>query len=230
MKRTSLWMTFAVLLVLVLEMTIPASAATSGVLPSSPSTVLVAALWFPDFPSFPWKSSSSKSSSSASSTSSVQSSSKSSSIASSSSSTSQSVASQSSSSVDISLVAIRKRILELVNEERKKAGVVPLSEESHLTQAAQAHAEDMWKRNYFSHINPEGKGSTDRIRAAGYPLTGRWYTGENIAKGQTTAEQVMTSWLQSLGHRSNILNRNFRDIGIGYYDKHWVQDFGAHNL
>jgi uncharacterized protein YkwD len=101
--------------------------------------------------------------------------------------------------------------------------------ESHLQTAAQKHAEDMKSRNYFDHVNPDGQTPTERIRAAGYPMDGTWYTGENIAKGQTTAEQVMRDWMNSSGHRANILSKNFKEIGIGFTSNYWVQNFGAHN-
>jgi uncharacterized protein YkwD len=138
--------------------------------------------------------------------------------------------SSSSSSTDSSLSSVRARILELVNQARKDNGLPALQKESHLEQAAQKHAEDMKKRNYFSHNTPEGKTPTDQIRDAGYPLNGRWYTGQNIAEGQRSAEEVMKDWMNSSGHRKNILSKNFREIGVGFYQNVWVQDFGAHNL
>lgn len=88
----------------------------------------------------------------------------------------------------------------------------------------------MKKRGYFDHVTPEGKTPTNQMRNAGYPLTGRWFTGQNIAAGQTSPEQVMNDWMQSPGHRANILKKEFRDLGVGFYQNTWVQDFGAHDL
>jgi len=80
-----------------------------------------------------------------------------------------------------------------------------------LATAAQQHSDDMANRNYFSHTTPEGVTFDKRENNAGYPSPG----GENIAQGQTTAQQVMTDWMNSPGHRANILNCTFAAIGIG---------------
>ncbi len=101
--------------------------------------------------------------------------------------------------------------------------------ESHLQAAAQTHAKDMKNNDYFEHNTLDGQTPTDQIRSAGYPLTGSWHTGQNIAMGQTTVEQVMNDWMNSPGHRANILSKNYREIGIGFYQNEWVQDFGNHN-
>jgi uncharacterized protein YkwD len=79
-------------------------------------------------------------------------------------------------------------------------------------------------RNYFSHDTPEGVTFDQRIKDAGYPLPG----GENIAKGQRTAQQVMTDWMNSSGHRANILNCDYTAIGVGVNTSAWTwtQDFG----
>ena len=107
-----------------------------------------------------------------------------------------------------------------------------LKVESHLELAAQKHAEDMANRNFFDHVNPDGLAPTDRIRNSGYPMTGSWATGENIAKGQPTAQDVMNSWMNSPGHKANILSSNFKELGVGHYVKngthYWVQNFGSH--
>ncbi|MGV9632530.1 CAP domain-containing protein, partial [Streptomyces sp. NPDC003487] len=97
-----------------------------------------------------------------------------------------------------------------------------------LRDAAQAHSDDMAARDYFDHVSPDGTDPGKRITAAGY----RWSTyGENIAKGQQTADSVMTSWMNSPGHRANILNCSFKNIGIGIHDGSggpwWTQDFGS---
>ena len=116
------------------------------------------------------------------------------------------------------------QVVDLVNGERAKAGCGALAEESHLDKAAQDYSDDMSARDFFSHNNPEGVTFDKRIKNAGYPKPG----GENIAKGQTSPAQVMESWMNSEGHRANILNCSFTKIGVGVTTAgwYWVQDFG----
>ncbi len=116
------------------------------------------------------------------------------------------------------------QVLALVNDERDKAGCDPVAEESHLDQAAQGHSDDMSQRDYFSHDTPEGESFADRITAAGYPKPG----AENIAKGATSADQVMRMWMNSSGHRKNILNCSLKKLGVGVTTDgwYWTQDFG----
>ncbi|SFW55410.1 Uncharacterized conserved protein YkwD, contains CAP (CSP/antigen 5/PR1) domain [Amycolatopsis australiensis] len=116
------------------------------------------------------------------------------------------------------------QVIALVNDERANAGCKPLEEESHLTEAAQDYSDDMSARNFFSHTNPEGVTFDQRIKNAGYAKPG----AENIAKGQTSAQQVMDAWMNSEGHRANILNCSLTKIGVGVTTKgwYWVQDFG----
>ena len=97
-----------------------------------------------------------------------------------------------------------------------------------LANAAQSHAKDMMENNYFSHTGLNGSTPGDRITAEGY----RWQTyGENIARGYGTAQRVMDGWMASEGHRKNILNDAFTEIGIGYTDgplsgdDYFVQNF-----
>ncbi|MEU9268853.1 sigma-70 family RNA polymerase sigma factor [Streptomyces sp. NPDC048251] len=120
------------------------------------------------------------------------------------------------------------QVIALVNEERATAGCGPLTDDSLLRDAAQGHSDDMAARDFFDHTNPDGADPGQRITAAGY----RWSTyGENIAKGQQTASSVMTSWMNSEGHRANILNCAFKNIGVGIHDgaggPWWTQNFGA---
>ncbi|MER7537667.1 sigma-70 family RNA polymerase sigma factor [Streptomyces sp. NPDC097704] len=120
-----------------------------------------------------------------------------------------------------------QQVISLVNSERAKAGCGPLTENSLLTKAAQGHSDDMAARNFFDHTNPDGDGPGERITAAGYAWSSY---GENIAKGQTTAAQVMESWMNSPGHRANILNCGFKEIGIGIHTSggpYWTQAFGS---
>ncbi|MEU9861219.1 sigma-70 family RNA polymerase sigma factor [Streptomyces sp. NPDC047971] len=118
-------------------------------------------------------------------------------------------------------------VISIVNSERAKAGCGPLTENSLLTQAAQGHSVDMAARNFFDHTNPDGDGPGERVTATGY----RWSTyGENIAMGQRTPADVMESWMNSPGHRANILNCSFKEIGIGIHSEggpYWTQVFGA---
>lgn len=116
------------------------------------------------------------------------------------------------------------QVIDLVNAERADAGCSPVSNESHLAAAAQGHSDDMSARNYFSHTTPEGVTFDQRIRAAGYDKPG----AENIAKGQSNAAKVMDAWMNSEGHRANILNCKLKKIGVGVNTKgmYWTQNFG----
>lgn len=120
------------------------------------------------------------------------------------------------------------QVVALVNKERAAAGCGPLTENADLEKAALDHSEDMDARDFFDHSNPSGEDPGERITAAGY----RWSTyGENIARGQQTPEAVMESWMNSPGHRANILNCSFKNIGVGVHKgaggPWWTQDFGA---
>ncbi|MFH8369871.1 sigma-70 family RNA polymerase sigma factor [Streptomyces sp. NPDC018031] len=119
-------------------------------------------------------------------------------------------------------------VTRLVNAERARNGCGPMTLNSRLDTAAQRHSDDMADRGFFDHTNPDGAGPGERITAAGY----RWSTyGENIAAGQRTPEDVIRSWMNSPGHRANILNCSFKEIGIGYREgaggPWWTQNFGA---
>jgi uncharacterized protein YkwD len=119
-------------------------------------------------------------------------------------------------------------ILVLTNAERSNAGLGSLTLHPLLNQAAQAHAQDMADNSYFSHTGLSGSTAGTRITATGYV----WQTyGENIAMGYRSANAVMTGWMNSPGHRANILKTNFLDIGIGYAlspsgQAYYVQVFG----
>jgi uncharacterized protein YkwD len=127
---------------------------------------------------------------------------------------------------------VRTEMLAAVNAERRKAGVPPLTANSRLDQAAQRHAEDMLARNYFAHESPERKTVRERAREAGYD----WRAiGENIAEGQTSVAEVMKTWMNSPGHRHNILDRDFKELGAGLalgrngsgWRVKWAQAFGT---
>jgi uncharacterized protein YkwD len=121
-------------------------------------------------------------------------------------------------------------VIDLVNVERAAQGLQPLHYDHSLAAAARAHSEDMGLQDYFSHTSLDGRTVSDRIEDAGYLFS---TYGENIAAGQSTPEFVVDSWMSSSGHRANILNPNFCDIGVGYayvagstYRHYWTQDFG----
>jgi uncharacterized protein YkwD len=117
-------------------------------------------------------------------------------------------------------------VLTLVNEERAQAGCQPLVRDAALTELAADFSQDMAERGYFSHTDPDGLTPWDRAAAAGIDNLG----GENIAMGQADAQAVMDSWMNSEGHRANILNCDFRTIGVGVHiadgGPWWTQDFG----
>lgn len=93
-----------------------------------------------------------------------------------------------------------------------------------LKRAAQLHADDMYYGRYFSHTGADGSSFSDRITRAGY----RWQSaGENIAKGQPTARAVVHAWSNSKGHCRNLMNPEFKDMGVGKTGPYWVQDFGT---
>lgn len=118
------------------------------------------------------------------------------------------------------------RVVELVNAERSKAGCSAVKVNSALTKAAQAHSQDMASSGTMSHTGSNGSSPADRITAAGY----NWSSyGENVAYGYATPEQVMQGWMNSPGHRANILNCSFKEIGVGHAQpgNYWTQDFGT---
>lgn len=121
-------------------------------------------------------------------------------------------------------VSQARQVVALVNEARDLAGCKPLRVDDRVVEAAQGHSTDMAQRDYFSHTTPEGVDFAQRMRAAGYPSPG----GENIAMGQRSAEQVMKAWMNSDGHRRNILNCGFTTIGVGLDTRgwYWTQNFG----
>jgi uncharacterized protein YkwD len=122
-----------------------------------------------------------------------------------------------------------QQVLQLVNAERSQAGCGPVQMEPRLSAAALAHSQDMADRDYFEHNNPDGNSPAERVRAAGYTWSS---TGENIAYGYDTPQQVMNGWMSSEGHRENILNCGWVDMGLGIVDNgteapYWTQEFGT---
>ena len=128
---------------------------------------------------------------------------------------------------------VRAEMLARVNAARKKAGAPPLRSNSRLYLAAQRHAEDMLARNYFAHGSPEKKTVRERATAADYDWR---LIGENIAEGQLSVDEVMETWMNSPGHRKNILQPGFKELGVGLAlgrsggGRHrivWTQAFGT---
>lgn len=115
-----------------------------------------------------------------------------------------------------------QQVLDLVNQERTNAGLNHLSLNSSLSDMAMAKAKDMYNNNYFDHQSPTYGSPFDMMKAFGITYS---TAGENIAKGQTSPEEVMNQWMNSPGHRANILNSSFTQIGIAYYNSEWVQEF-----
>ncbi|WP_138753172.1 CAP domain-containing protein [Paenibacillus sinopodophylli] len=115
-----------------------------------------------------------------------------------------------------------QQVLQIVNAERSKAGLGGLSMDDKLANMAMVKAKDMSDNNYFDHNSPTYGSPFDMMKQ--FQITYR-SAGENIAKGQPTAERVMNDWMNSPGHRANILNGSFSKIGVAYYNGSWVQEF-----
>lgn len=121
-------------------------------------------------------------------------------------------------------IAFRKAVVTLVNEIRNDYGLNQLSENPDLAQVAQMKAEDMQNNKYFDHQSPTYGSPFDMMKKFGISYMS---AGENIAKGQSTPEEVVNSWMNSEGHKENILNPSYTQIGIGYSadEDIWVQMF-----
>ncbi|HET6514626.1 MAG TPA: CAP domain-containing protein [Thermodesulfovibrionales bacterium] len=126
--------------------------------------------------------------------------------------------------------AVEEEVVALINQERQNNGLPALVLDVRLVEAARLHSQDMASNNFFSHTGSDGSDFTTRIDNSGY----FWYTAaENIAAGYSTAAAVVNGWMNSPGHRANILNSSMRDIGVGYaydalstYGHYWTADFG----
>ncbi|MDN5859407.1 MAG: CAP domain-containing protein [Pseudonocardia sp.] len=120
-------------------------------------------------------------------------------------------------------------VVTATNAERARHGLAPLTVDTRLTTAARAHSADMVNRGFFAHDDPDGRGVDHRVRAAGYAFS---VVAENIAAGQRGAAEVVAGWMNSPGHRANILHRDVRQIGVGTATGggigiHWTQVFGT---
>jgi uncharacterized protein YkwD len=141
------------------------------------------------------------------------------------------------------LAQIKQATLCLINKERVSRGLVALADNAKLDAAASHHTNDMIANNYFEHVSPSGETPEQRIRATGYiPANAGFAIGENIATGSTgldTPGQIVAAWMNSAGHRANILDANYRETGLAVADAipaqigggriggTYTQDFGA---
>jgi uncharacterized protein YkwD/stress response protein SCP2 len=127
------------------------------------------------------------------------------------------------------LARTEAEVVELTNRERARAGLRPLAADPLLATAARAHCADMVARRFYSHTSPEGSQPWDRAAAAG---STRRTIGENIACGQRSPAEVVEGWMNSPGHRANILKPAFTHLGVGFAGggpagTYWTQLFGA---
>ena len=123
---------------------------------------------------------------------------------------------------EVSEAALASSTVCLLNVERTSRGLRALRVNGRLSAAAQQHTNDMVRRRYFSHTSRSGNDMGDRIRSQGYLSGARsWMIGENLAwgsGGRSTPRSIVRAWMNSPGHRHNILTRRFREIGIGVVD------------
>ncbi|MEH7749497.1 CAP domain-containing protein [Neobacillus drentensis] len=117
-----------------------------------------------------------------------------------------------------------QQVIDLTNAQRSKNGLPALKADTQLNGVAQKKSLDMQQKNYFSHTSPTYGSPFDMMRDFGVTYKS---AGENIAQGQRTPQEVVTAWMNSEGHRRNILSANFTHIGVGYEatGKHWTQMF-----
>jgi len=107
-----------------------------------------------------------------------------------------------------------QQVVDFVNAERASAGCDPLVVSPQLVSAAQGHGEDMAFNDFFSHTSSDGRSPWDRIRETGYSFSS---AAENIAAGYSSANSAVAAWMNSSGHRANILNCRLKETGVGYY-------------
>ena len=119
---------------------------------------------------------------------------------------------------------VEEEVVRLVNVERANASLAPLEIDWELARVAKAKSQDMVDKNYFSHTSPTYGSPFDMMKQFGIKYSA---AGENIAKGQTSAAQVVEAWMNSEGHRANIMSSDYTHIGVGYVAQghHWTQMF-----
>ena len=126
--------------------------------------------------------------------------------------------------VDSAVLAYEAEVIRLVNAERAKEGLSPLTANWELSRIARYKSQDMRDNNYFSHTSPTYGSPSTMIRSFGLRFRA---SGENIAKGYSTPAAVVAGWMNSSGHRANILSANYTEIGVGYVaaGNYWTQMF-----
>lgn len=126
--------------------------------------------------------------------------------------------------LNASVDAYEREVVRLVNLERAKAGLSPLEYDWQLSRVARYKSEDMQKNKYFSHTSPTYGSPFNMMKSFGISYK---TAGENIAKGYQTPSAVVNGWMNSKGHRANILNSSFTHIGVGYVasGNYWTQMF-----
>jgi uncharacterized protein YkwD len=131
---------------------------------------------------------------------------------------------------DLDTIEFATEVIRLVNVERAKAKLIALTEQSQLTQAAQTHSIDMACNLFLSHTGSDGSSPFQRMVRFGYNYS---TAAENVAAGYATPAAVVKGWMASTGHRANIMNKNFTEIGIGYvitsegpYFHYWTMALG----
>ena len=117
-----------------------------------------------------------------------------------------------------------REVVRLVNEERRKNGLREFEEDWQISRVARYKSEDMQTNNYFSHTSPTYGSPFQMLKDFGISYRS---AGENIARGQKTPSEVVNAWMNSSGHRANILNPSYTHIGVGFADKgkYWTQMF-----
>jgi len=129
--------------------------------------------------------------------------------------------------VSSTVLSYEQQVLSLCNQYRAQQGLAPLSMSWELERMARIKAQDMRDAHYFDHTSPTYGSPFSMMKAFGIVYT---YAGENIAAGQPSPKSVVVGWMNSPGHRANILNKNYTQIGVGYasggtYSTYWVQEF-----
>lgn len=140
--------------------------------------------------------------------------------------------------------SIEQQVFNLVNQQRQQHGCAALVRSAALSAAAGEHSQDMALHDLFSHTGSDGSTMVSRAVAAGYSYS---LLAENLAAGSATAEEAVAGWMNSPGHRANILNCDLHELGVGYYVQmddqsnvrldngrisgpyryYWTQDFGS---
>lgn len=126
--------------------------------------------------------------------------------------------------LDSSVASYEAEVIRLVNDIRKQNGLQPLTANWELSRVARYKSQDMVDKRYFSHTSPTYGTPFQMIKSFGIPFR---TAGENIAYGYATPKAVVDGWMNSSGHRANILNASYKQIGVGYVARgnYWTQMF-----